>query len=59
MGTPSIFAVWLTRMSRASPPTKPTSIGSDRKFARNPSLKNAQTRNRPPPMIACASASAM
>lgn len=54
--TPSIFASWLTMMSRASPPTKPTRMGFERKFARNPSLKTASRANIAPQMIACARA---
>ena len=46
--TPSIFATWLTPMSRARPPTKPTRIGLERKFARNPSLNTASPTNMTP-----------
>ena len=56
---PSIFATWLIRMSRARPPTKPTRIGSDRKFARKPSRNTPQSANTTPPMMAWASASWM
>ena len=55
--TPSIFATWLTRMSSARPPTKPTRIGFERKFARKPSFSTASSRNRMPQMIAWAIAS--
>ena len=57
MLTPSIFASWLTMMSRARPPTNPTRIGLERKFARNPSLKTASNANMMPQMMAWASAS--
>ena len=50
--TPSILAIWLTRMSSARPPTNPTRIGLDRKLARNPSRKKASSRNIPPQRIA-------
>lgn len=55
--TPSIFATWLTRMSNARPPTKPTRIGLDKKFARKPSLNAANATNNRPLTIAWASAS--
>ena len=42
---PSIFATWLTMMSRARPPTNPTRIGFDRKFARNPNRSTARSTN--------------
>lgn len=57
--TPSIFAACDTRMSSARPPTKPIRMGFERKFARNPSLKNEQSRKSTPPMRACASARTM
>ena len=55
--TPSILAIWLTRMSSASPPTKPTRMGLERKLARKPSLKKASSRNIPPHRMAWARAS--
>lgn len=56
IGTPSILATWLTRMSSASPPTNPTRIGFDRKLARKPSLNTDASTNMTPLRIAWASA---
>ena len=49
---PSIRAIWLTRMSVASPAMKPTRIGLDRKLARKPNRKTLKSRNSRPPMMA-------
>jgi hypothetical protein len=57
--TPSILAIWLTRMSSANPPTNPTRIGSERKFARKPRRKAPTARNITPAIIAWASERAM
>ena len=57
MLTPSILATWETKMSRASPPTKPTRIGLDKKLARNPSLKTENKTKKTPHRIAWARAS--